>query len=356
MATDVPFWRAATGAQQRMYSMVQFLNRNGFHVKTFYLGQSGTEQFDLHDEMLIGSYQLDIEQQSSDQIPSSRWRKMKWYVRAIQHQINVWLGNTRSVLAPDRSPKLEEFRWPWAIDLLVESVEQFKPQTILIQYVKLAYLLEGVQRDDLSTNEDRINRVIDTHDVLHRRFESFQKRGLNHWIEISREEESQCLRKFDLIVAIQPEEARILQEMAPKSNVVVCGHAISDKTNAAPRQLSQRENKLAVGYLGSFNGSNAAAIESLISEMRSSKQVANYRLRIAGGICHWLLKDSGLEIPDSVEMMGAIDKLSTFYSSVDVIVNPVGFGTGLKIKNVEALSFGKPLVTTPHGMIGLPVG
>ena len=34
------------------------------------------------------------------------------------------------------------------------------------------------------------------------------------------------------------------------------------------------------------------------------------------------------------------------------MVNPIEFGSGLKIKNVEALAYGKPLITTPHGANG----
>src|SRR5690606_29841009 len=36
-----------------------------------------------------------------------------------------------------------------------------------------------------------------------------------------------------------------------------------------------------------------------------------------------------------------------------VVINPVMHGTGLKIKNVEALGYGKPVVTTTVGAEGL---
>ena len=37
-----------------------------------------------------------------------------------------------------------------------------------------------------------------------------------------------------------------------------------------------------------------------------------------------------------------------------VVINPAWIGTGLKIKTIEALNRGKPLVTTPKGIDGLP--
>jgi glycosyltransferase involved in cell wall biosynthesis len=39
-----------------------------------------------------------------------------------------------------------------------------------------------------------------------------------------------------------------------------------------------------------------------------------------------------------------------------VVINPISTGTGLKIKNIEALGYGKPLVTTSVGAVGMENG
>jgi len=44
------------------------------------------------------------------------------------------------------------------------------------------------------------------------------------------------------------------------------------------------------------------------------------------------------------------------YEEADIIINPVRFGAGLKIKNIEALAHGLPLVTTTHGARGIEPG
>ena len=41
---------------------------------------------------------------------------------------------------------------------------------------------------------------------------------------------------------------------------------------------------------------------------------------------------------------------------MDIIINPVRCGAGLKIKNVEALGLGIPLITTSHGASGMEDG
>lgn len=54
--------------------------------------------------------------------------------------------------------------------------------------------------------------------------------------------------------------------------------------------------------------------------------------------------------------MGFAPDLLAAYSRAHVILNPVNYGGGLKIKSVEALCFGKPLITTAIGAEGLTDG
>jgi glycosyltransferase involved in cell wall biosynthesis len=361
MATDIPFWRKSTGAEQRMASLVRFLGSDCFEVRTFYLGQTETEQFTVRDRELIASNGLDVEQRASDQPPRQLLKKMGWYAEATKHQLQQW-SNRRNAetesesdsLEPSAPPALKEYRWPWAISAFRESIEAFRPNSIIIQYVKLDYLLEALSYQ----RRNEIHCLVDTHDVLHLRARQFRDRGFQHWIEISREEEALSLAKFDSILAIQSEEANLFREMAPESRIIVCGHAVEPAVvSTLP---ASRKNALTIGYIGSANASNAQAIESFLENvwrrLLGTPQANQIRMVIAGGICDWLNQPERIQITDlvNVEMLGRVEALDTFYDSVDVVVNPVEFGTGLKIKNCEAIGFGKPVLTTTHGSAGLP--
>lgn len=344
-----------------MASLVSFLASDRFEVRTFYLGQTGTTQFTRRDRELIDSDGLNVEQRGSDQPPRQLLKKLTWYAEATRHQLQQWsgrqvadTGTTRERVESALPPQLDEYRWPWAISAFAESIDAFRPDSIVVQYVKLGYLLEALsyqQRND-------IHCIIDTHDVLHLRAEQFRKRGFRHWIEITREEEASSLSKFDSILAIQPEEASLFREMAPDSQTIVCGHAVERTTIHQIRR--PKDNLLTIGYLGSANASNAHAIkwflESVWHQLCETAQADQIRLVIAGGICDWLNQSDhiGITNMNNVESLGRIDELTTFYDSVDVVVNPVEFGTGLKIKNCEAIGFGKPVLTTPHGSAGMP--
>jgi glycosyltransferase involved in cell wall biosynthesis len=70
---------------------------------------------------------------------------------------------------------------------------------------------------------------------------------------------------------------------------------------------------------------------------------------MAGKICHAL----SVALPSGVELLGWLEDVDEFYRQLRVVVNPVLRGTGLKIKSVEALSHGRPLISTPIGLEGL---
>ena len=59
------------------------------------------------------------------------------------------------------------------------------------------------------------------------------------------------------------------------------------------------------------------------------------------------------QIADGVLSIGPVETIDVFWPNIDIAINPIRFGSGLKIKNVEALAYGLPLLTTPIGAEGL---
>jgi len=55
----------------------------------------------------------------------------------------------------------------------------------------------------------------------------------------------------------------------------------------------------------------------------------------------------------SVNYFPGVDDLNDIYRQSRVVINPTIAGTGLKVKSVEALAHGKPLVSWPRGVEGL---
>ncbi|MEZ6095327.1 MAG: glycosyltransferase family 4 protein [Pirellulaceae bacterium] len=163
------------------------------------------------------------------------------------------------------------------------------------------------------------------------------------------------------MLAIQENEAELIRGLTRKDNVLVVGHSPRNFETAG--KLTETDSQqIRVGYIGSANYSNWHSLNRFLIEVWPeliASSEFNAELKIAGKICDWF----ELHTPDRlksmtdnrIELMGEVDELSDFYDNIDIAINPVQFGTGLKIKNVEAMAYGKPLVTTASGASGMSV-
>ena len=55
-----------------------------------------------------------------------------------------------------------------------------------------------------------------------------------------------------------------------------------------------------------------------------------------------------------VENIGPVASLDDFYDQVDLTVAPIRLGAGMKVKVVESLAHGRPVLATPEALTGLP--
>lgn len=58
----------------------------------------------------------------------------------------------------------------------------------------------------------------------------------------------------------------------------------------------------------------------------------------------------------AVRFTGGLRDIQPFYEKIRVAISPTRFGAGVKLKTVEAIQLGVPVVTTPEGAAGLPAG
>ncbi len=343
MATDVPFWKSRTGAQQRILRLVKALSKQttpAINIKTFYVGPAENT-----DHAQANSLSLDVDFRSSDQRPTGIAHTLKWRfdgtVNLAKQKLNR--SNSDSDLKP---VTLDDFRWPWAITAFKGTVKSFQPHVILNQYLTMSYLLESLSKQQ----RDLIHCMVDTHDVLSDRRQQFKQFGYSHWIDIDETEESKTLQRYDSIIAIHESERAVFAKMAPQAKVIVAGHSVErlDSTSVPSEPLADRS--LTIGYLGSSNDSNLHALKEFLEKAWPALEMSKTEFVIAGGICESLENVSTTKI----KVLGEIDNLDEFYGEVDIVVNPVSFGTGLKIKSCEALGFGKPSLVTKSGFDAMP--
>lgn len=193
----------------------------------------------------------------------------------------------------------------------------------------------------------RVFKIIDTHDIFGDRQYVLQSQSVAPaWIYMSPAQEAKGLDRADLVVAIQDEERETLLART-RASVVTIGHVLPANFLCARARAAAAP--LRVGYIASDNPSNRISLRRLVEEVASRPSLAeDFRFEIAGRV--------GARLPEGAaafEAMGFVDDTREFYASVDIAINPNVSGTGLKIKSVEALSFGAPFVSMADGMVGI---
>lgn len=237
--------------------------------------------------------------------------------------------------------QLDDWLNPDWEQVFLEAMRSVEPHIVLVNYIFLSKFLQWAP--------DGAVRILDTHDKLSRRDE-YVRHGIEpgFFYTTEAEELAACARS-DVVLAIQDREAEHFRSSGRP--VVVIGH----REEARYREVGTTPKLL--GFVGAYNKFNAHALQGLAAELRSSNLLERHgaKLVIAGNLATAMRSRGELRLPPSVEARGYLADLESFYDELDVVVNPTTIGTGLKIKTVEALARGKPIVSTVTGFDGLPV-
>jgi glycosyltransferase involved in cell wall biosynthesis len=86
------------------------------------------------------------------------------------------------------------------------------------------------------------------------------------------------------------------------------------------------------------------------------RALPDFRLLVVGRGSDQALPDEAQAWGDHVRPLGWVDNLDDVLFSCAGLISPLRIGSGTKIKVLEALARGLPVVATPHGVLGLNVG
>lgn len=222
------------------------------------------------------------------------------------------------------------------VELLLHLRDGFRPDLLLAEYVFMTRpfpLLPG-----LAT-------AIDTIDVFSTKASKVERYNLSDGLALSEAEEAALLRRADILIGIQPDEARDLARLAPDRRVLSIGvdFAVPPEAPAAPSGRT-------VLLVASGNPMNVKGLSDFLAFCWPivCREVPDAELVVAGAV-----GDSVHDAPDGVRVLGRVEDLAPLYAAARVVINPAVAGTGLKIKTVEALCHLRPVVCWPSGADGL---
>lgn len=200
---------------------------------------------------------------------------------------------------------------------------------IIISY---AYWAELIRENKYLKNA---KLIIDTHDFLTSQFQNQKRFNLGKYFN----KEVELLNLFQKIWVISSDENYVFSQFV-SSDVITIPHALEVKF-----QLNSTK-KYDLVYVASSNEHNVKSAKWFFEEVYP-KLNTTLSICVVGKI-----NDHIPELPN-VTKMHFVEDLNRVYSESRVAICPMLSGSGLKIKVVEALSFGLPVVCNPRGIDGL---
>lgn len=313
------------GNRNRVWQTTRFLQRLGYEI-TFML-----YPFEADWQTAIPHSYAEMKREWDDLIiipPSLTLHQM---ARGDYHEIDEW--------------------WDPQIEHYLEWL--FKRQCFDVVLVNYAFLSKALQLAPKITI-----KILDTHDLFAGRKELLAKHGVApEFFYTTEEQEKIAFDRADIILAIKDSEREIIR-LLTRQTVLSLPYYPTDPPapedperaagNGELQRLRNRE-EVVVGFIGAENSVNIVNISRFVEEMTRLLPIYTPPLRIviAGNVCRQLWSDN-----PAVELVGRVEDIRDFYEAVDVVVAPLAFSTGIKIKVGEALAYGKPVVSTANGFDG----
>jgi glycosyltransferase involved in cell wall biosynthesis len=245
------------------------------------------------------------------------------------HFTLYYLGDERS---PFPGPSFREYDKQLQ---LRERLEEARHDLLIVQYIHLHWVA------DFPLKETKV--YLDAHDLLSERtksFESFNRKSN----PITYEQELAYFRKFDKVMFMQKEEIEKVLPMIGEDHLLLCPHPIVPEV-----EVPFRDEVETISFFGSPSWPNIDGIQWFHDAVLPFLGEWGQKCIVNG-----TMSTSPLSIFSPRLAKGKIfSSLGDYYKSIDIAINPVLYGSGLKIKTVEALAYGIPLVATSAGAQGL---
>lgn len=314
------------GNQQRIYRECLYMRQRGWEVDCLYLGKN------VDDDLFL----------TRDFFGKEHFFQYWTESLSIKAQIKQKIRNYIEESGVYRFYSLKYDADEWYLSGLAKKIrylyEQKKYDVFWFQYMFFSKSLEELE--DLP-----VLKIIDTHDKWANRNRIFQRNGqIPEYYYTTLWGERKALCRADLVIAIQENEARYFERLLKNTDTQVL--TIGDLVERRPVSECSTDR---YGFIGAKNRPNILGLEWFCNKVLPivREREPGSQFIIAGAVCDC--------IPDYDGMckIGRVDCLEDFYDNIKVAVNPIQNGTGLNIKTIEALAFGRPLITTSVGAKGI---
>lgn len=172
--------------------------------------------------------------------------------------------------------------------------------------------------------------------------------------------EKRYLPKFTTVYSVSNNDKNQLKKMFNLKKVINIDNGI-EKVNFI-KTTNKKSKQINLGLIGSFNHPpNKYSFNYFLNEIAPllEKEKIDYRFYLAGknnsDEVKDLIKSSLLIDKNRIIDLGFVDESIDFFKKIDILVTPIFSGSGSRIKILEALGFGKKIISSPIGAEGINI-
>lgn len=213
--------------------------------------------------------------------------------------------------------------------------ESSPPAVYLIVKTELSPLLDAIPVNGKT--------FLDTNDLVSDRTQSMAAHQVRDDFPLTRDQEIELMRRYDRVICIQQTEYAKVLEWLGADKVVLAPHPVRAVA------LPLRQTASVLGFVASRWHANVDALKWFIEQVWPTLAATNLRLDVYGYVGEAF---GGIRVPN-IRFRGFVDDITACYAQIDIAINPVRYGAGLKIKTIEAMAHGLPLVVSRQGASGL---
>lgn len=237
---------------------------------------------------------------------------------------------------------------PGYVRFVKNLLSQTGCDVLWINYIEYAHLALGANQN--------IKTLIDIHDLGCQGRVVQNKlclQNLKFDFESNLIREVKLLNNFDAVIINSHQEMALLKSRISSHKLYLVPHLVENKNQTDNIAYTAREFKYDLLFVGSSRGPNRDGINYFLSSIFTTivKHKPDTRLALAGTVAKVTHVDRQLK--NNVDFIGYVPNLSDIYLKSKVVICPLRYGAGTKVKLQEAMGYAIPIVTSTVGASGM---
>jgi polysaccharide biosynthesis protein PslH len=208
---------------------------------------------------------------------------------------------------------------------------------------------------DFLKRQSNLKIIVRTHNVEHKLWEEksikstnpFKKWYLSTLAKQLKKYEIETLKRVDGIATISEQDQNDFKQMVIQSPICTIPVAMPN----LEKRIDYSPNTFF--FIGSMNWEpNKEAVQRLLNTIFPliKREIPSAQFILAGS---FMPQDLLAHQQDGVKIMGFVDDLTLFFNSNGILLSPIQSGSGVRVKLIEAMNMGLPIISTSKGAEGI---